>query len=245
MDNKIFTVSYSCDRIIKRMNIVIPALLLCMIGDYCIGAEPKDSTALGSISSSGWLTISDMRIGISNLFGSIGSVMYSIGAVEFIRFLLYKADKLQSKADRLWVKLYTAGLGIGCVSFMYFHISCGELIHHFNVLYDITGVDIQQTTDAWTRLFMTEAVPYVAFFAAFDLLTTIAWIVLIAKKLIPVSRWWILAAPLITAGIGTALDLLPLPFNGLNAGFESLGWMLMFICGIRYIKSETAKEISG
>ncbi len=216
---------------------VIPAMLLCIIGDYCIGAEPRGSTSLGGIASSGWLTISDMRIGISNLFGSIGTVMYSVGAIAFIVFLINRARDLQNKADRIWMYIYAAGLGIGCLSFMYFHISCGELIHHFNVLYDITGGDISKTTDAWTRLFMTEAVPYVLFFAAFDAVTTIAWTVIIAKKILPVSRWWILAAPLIMAGIGTALDLLPLPFSGINSGFESLGWMLMFVCGIRYIRS--------
>ena len=69
-------------------------------------------------------------------------------------------------------------------------------------------------------------------------MTTLAWIALIAGKTIPVSKVWILAAPLIMAGIGTLLDLLPLPFSGINSGFESLGWMMMFVCGIRYIRSE-------
>ena len=241
MDNRSYEIKCSYDKTIKRMNLVIPAMLLCMIGDYCIGAEPADSTSLGGIASSGWLTINDLRIGISNFFGAIGSVMYAIGAVEFIKFLLYKSDASENKTDRVWLKIYTAGLGIGCVSFMYFHISCGELIHHFNVLYDVTGGDTEKITDAWTRLFMTEAIPYVLFFAAFDVVTTISWIVLIARKIIPVSKLWILAAPLITAGIGTALDLLPLPFAGLNSGFESLGWMLMFVCGIKYIKGKMQK----
>ena len=238
--DRIFSIEHSYDKVIKRMNIVIPAMILCMIGDYCIGAEPRGSETAG-IMSMGWLTISDMRIAISNLFGAIGSVMYAIGAFEFISFLLYRAKSLTSKTDRLWVDIYTAGLGLGCVSFMYFHISCGELIHHFNVLYDLTGGDLDRITEAWNRLFSTEGVPYVLFFAAFDLMVTIAWVVLIVRKILPVSKWWILAAPLITAGIGTAIDFLPLPFQGFNAGFESLGWMLMFVCGIRYIRSEKKK----
>ncbi len=238
---KTFTTEHSYDTVIRHMKMVIPAMVLCMIGDYCIGAEPKGSEVIG-IMSTGWLTISDLRIGISNLFGAIGSVMYAIGALEFISFLLYRAKSLTSRADRTWVKLYTTGLGLGCVSFMYFHISCGELIHHFNVLYDVTGGDTAVMDGAWKRLFMTEAIPYVVFFAAFDLMTTVAWAALIAKRIIPVSKWWILAAPLITAGIGTALDFLPLPFSGMNSGFESMGWMLMFVCGIRYIKSEMTKD---
>ena len=31
--------------------------------------------------------------------------------------------------------------------------------------------------------------------------------------------------------------LIPLPFKGINSGFETLGWMLMFVCGIKLIKS--------
>ena len=30
----------------------------------------------------------------------------------------------------------------------------------------------------------------------------------------------------------------PLPFKGIGSGFESLGWMLMFIAGIKYINSK-------
>lgn len=243
MDNTTAVLTFDRGKTIKRMNIVIPALILCMIGDYCIGAEPRGSETLGGIASSGWLTISDLRIGISNLFGAIGSVMYAIGAVEFVKYLLIMAKAMQRKADRIWTYLYTSGLGIGCVSFMYFHISCGELIHHFNVLYEVTGGDIQKTTDAWTRLFMTEAVPYILFFTVFDALTTVAWAVLIWRRILPVSRWWIPAAPLVMAGIGTVLEIVPLPFSGINSGFESLGWMLMFICGIRYIRSEPDRNI--
>ena len=54
MDNRSFEIKCSYDKTIKRMNLVIPALLLCMISDYCIGAEPADSTSLGGIASSGF-----------------------------------------------------------------------------------------------------------------------------------------------------------------------------------------------
>ena len=239
--DRAFIIEHSYNKVLGHMKLTIPAFVLCIIGDYCIGAEPRGLETAGFISM-GWLTISDIRIAVSNLFGAIGTVMYAIGAFEFIGFLLYRARDYKNSTDRLWVNIYTAGLGLGCISFMYFHISCGEMIHHFNVLYDVTGGDIQRASDAWSRLFTTEAVPYVLFFAAFDVMTTVAWVVLIVRRIIPVSKWWILAAPIITAGIGTAIDLLPLPFSGFNSGFESLGWMLMFICGIGYIKKEMAKD---
>ena len=190
---------------IKGMQLIIPAMILCMIGDYCIGIEPRESTSLGSIASSGWLTIADWRITMSNLFGAVGSLLYAIGAVAFVKFLLERKRCLRNKKDKIWLNLYTAGLGTGCVSFMYFHIACGGLIHHFKVLYEVTNGDVQQATDVWTKMFLTEVLPFGLMFVAFDVISSIAWAALIIRKIIPVSKWWVTAAPLVMAGIGTLL----------------------------------------
>ena len=32
--------------------------------------------------------------------------------------------------------------------------------------------------------------------------------------------------------------ILPLPFNGFASGFESLGWIMMFLGGIRAIRND-------
>ena len=112
----------SDNKTIRAMQLVIPAMILCFIGDYCIGIEPADSTSLDSIASSGWLTIADWRIAVSNSFGMIGSLLYAIGAVAFVKFLLEQKDKLEQSVDKVWLNLYIASLGLGCVSFMYFHI---------------------------------------------------------------------------------------------------------------------------
>lgn len=220
---------------VKKMRLVIPAMLLCMVGDYCIGIEPRGSEPLGTFASSGWLTIADWRIAVSDFTGALGSILYAIGAVAFIRRLL-EAVRPPTRAGQVWLRLYIAGLGIGCVSFLYFHIACGGLIHRFKVLCELTGGALEQTTDAWLRMFYPEAVPFFLLFLAFDAVTSAAWAALIWLRVFPVSRWWILAAPLISVGIGTALELLPLPFAGINSGFESLGWMLMFVCGIGIVK---------
>ena len=57
----------------KRMLWIIPGLILAIIGDYCMGLEPKDSTAVSFMISSGWLTIADWRIALSNIGGLIGT----------------------------------------------------------------------------------------------------------------------------------------------------------------------------
>ena len=52
---------------------IIPGMLLAMIGDYCMGVEPLDSYAILGMISSGWLTIADWRIALSNIGGLIPS----------------------------------------------------------------------------------------------------------------------------------------------------------------------------
>ena len=50
------------------------------------------------------------------------------------------------------------------------------------------------------------------------------------------KKLWILAAPLIVAGIGYLLELLiPWPFNGFASGFESFGWNVMFVGGRKLV----------
>ena len=174
----------SDNKTIKAMQLVIPAMILCLIGDYCIGIEPADSISLGSIASSGWLTIADWRIAVSNSFGMIGSILYAIGAVYFAKFLLEQRDKLEQFVDKVWLNLYIASLGLGCVSFMYFHIACGGLIQHFKVLYEVTGGDIQMATDAWLKMFMPELIPFVIMFIGFDVIASLSWVVIILRKIL-------------------------------------------------------------
>ena len=64
-------------KITKRMLWIIPAMLLCIIGDYCMGLEPKDSVPVSFMISTGWLTIADWRIALSHIGGLIGTALYS------------------------------------------------------------------------------------------------------------------------------------------------------------------------
>ena len=44
---------------------------------------------------------------------------------------------------------------------------------------------------------------------------------------------------MLIAGIGFLLEtILPLPFNGFSSGFESFGWIVMFLGGIRAIRND-------
>ena len=229
-------------KIYKQMLWIIPGMLLAMVGDYCMGVEPKDSHAVSLLISTGWLTIADWRIAVSNIGGLIGTVCYTLAALPFARFLRAYLPACRSKADRRLVKLYIAGLILGVMSFLYFHIACGTLIHTYNVLYEAYGGDAALTEAMWRRSYLVQIVPYWATFIAFELAVLVGWIALIARGTFALKKAWILAAPLIVAGVGFLLEyLIPWPFNGFASGFESFGWMLMFFGG-RKLVSQAMQE---
>ena len=93
------------EKIYRRMLWVIPGMVLCMIGDYCMGIEPKDSVPIAGMISSGWLTIADWRIAVSNTGGLIGTVCYTLATLPFVDFLRFKlsdcgeTDALANIAD--------------------------------------------------------------------------------------------------------------------------------------------------
>ena len=225
------------EKITKRMLWIIPGLILAIIGDYCMGLEPKGSTAVSFMISTGWLTIADWRIALSNVGGLIGTVFYTIAAMSFIEYLKYKLSQCSDKWGRRFLKLYIAGLIWGCMVFIYFHLACGTLIHNYNVIYEAVQSNTARAVAAWNRSYTVQAVPYWVSFAVLGITSTGGWITIILKGVLPLKKLWVLAAPLLVAGIGFLLELiLPLPFNGFASGFESLGWIVMFLGGIRAVK---------
>ena len=224
-------------KIAKRMLWIIPGMILAIIGDYCMGIEPKDSTAVSFMISSGWLTIADWRIALSNIGGLVGTAFYTIAAMSFIEYLKVKLPQCCDKWGRRFLRLYIAGLIWGWMVFIYFHLACGTLIHNYNVIYEAAQGDTARAVAAWNRSYAVQAVPYWVSFAVLGITSTGGWITIILKGVLPLKKLWVLAAPLLVAGIGFLLELiLPLPFNGFASGFESLGWIVMFLGSIRAVK---------
>ena len=225
------------EKITKRMLWIIPGLILAIIGDYCMGLEPKGSTAVSFMISTGWLTIADWRIALSNVGGLIGTVFYTIAAMSFIEYLKYKLSQCSDKWGRRFLKLYIAGLYWGCMVFIYFHLACGTLIHNYNVIYEASQGDTARAVSAWNRSYAVQAVPYWVSFVVLGIASTGGWIAVVLKGVLQLKKTWVLAAPLLIAGIGFLLEwILPLPFNGFAAGFESFGWIVMFLGGIQAVK---------
>ena len=227
------------EKITKRMLWIIPAMILCIIGDYCMGLEPKNSTAVSFMISTGWLTIADWRIALSNIGGLIGTALYMVAALAFVRYLNEKLARCGDKWSRRFLKLYIAGLYWGCMVFIYFHLACGTLIHNYNVIYEAAQGDTARAVAAWNRSYTVQAVPYWVSFVVLGITSTGGWIAIILRGVLPLKKLWVLAAPLLIAGIGFLLEwILPLPFNGFASGFESFGWIVMFLGGIQAINQD-------
>ncbi len=231
------------EKVSRRMLWVIPAMLLAMVGDYCMGIEPKDSAALSGMISSGWLTIADWRIAVSNIGGLLGTVFYTLAALPFAAFLKTMLPGCRSKWDRRLLKLYIAGLILGVMCFLYFHIACGTLIHNFNLLHEAAGGDTELAAALWNRSYLVQIVPYWTTFFAFELAVLVGWIALILRGTFALVKIWILAAPLIVAGIGYLMEILiPWPFNGFVSGFESFGWIVMFLGGRKLVRKAIREQ---
>lgn len=227
------------NRIAKKMLWVIPGMILAMIGDYCMGVEPKDSVTISGMISSGWLTIADWRIALSNIGGLIGTICYTLAALPFVDYLRYRITNSDNKTDKRLIQIYIAGLVLGIMCFLYFHLECGTLIHNYHVIYDAAGGNTELAVAAWNRSYMVQVVPYWVTFFTFELAVLISWIALILRGTFELKKTWILASPLIVAGIGYLLEIaLPWQFNGFSAGFESFGWILMFLGGRQMVKKE-------
>ena len=230
-------------KVYRRMLWVIPGMLLAMIGDYCMGIEPTDSYAISGMISSGWLTIADWRIAVSNIGGLIGTACYALAALPFAAFLHSRLPLCRDKWDRRLMKLYIVGLILGVMCFLYFHLECGTLIHNYNLLQEAAGGNTALAVEMWNRSYRVQIVPYWVTFFSFELSILIGWIALIWRGTFALKKTWILASPLIVAGIGYLLEILiPWLFNGFVSGFESFGWMVMFFGGRKLVLQAIQKQ---
>lgn len=225
----------------QKIGLAIPAFLLAMVGDYLIGYEPWDVEPLGMIADTGWLTIADWRIALSNILGAIAVPLYFVAAREFIKLIESQNPKGKDKGKDCFLRLFRIGNYAGFLAFVFIHIACGLLILQFNAAYDVIG-DADKAMGIYLRIFCAEAVPFLLYLLVADLFTTIGWIGMIIKKVIPFSKAWIVATPLIIALVGQVFSALQIGFKGIDSGFESLGWLLMFIAAIKYANILEKKE---
>ena len=73
-------------------------------------------------------------------------------------------------------------------------------------------------------------------FIVCDGFATVAWIGMLLKRLFPVNRLAVICNPVIIALLGQLMNLIR---EGMDSGFESLGWLLMYlVCALKPVKKD-------
>lgn len=202
----------------QKIRLAIPAFLLSMIGDYLMGINSIGTTSSGEMV---WNVIPDWRLAVSSLLGAVCAALFAVAAIEAIKLLEQKYPDSKS------VRLFKISNWAGIISFMFLHIGICMLIMIYNAGFDAAGSEA--ATEMVWRVFGNIALPLGAFFIIADVGVTVAWFGLILKGKLDAPKWTVLLNPLVIALIGQLINLIPLPFFGIDSGFESLGWLLMYV----------------
>ena len=220
---------------------IIPAMILFLISDYCLGIEPADSSTVSGIVSTGWLNFADWRIVVSAVCGIVGTGFFAAAAVAFIKYLKNKSARCGTW-DRRFIRLYVAGLICACLTALYYRLASGMMIQSFNAVWQASGGNTEAAVAAWDQVNLIQSIPYFLTVAVVNLTVSFGWVALVFKGTLPVKKVFFLAAPLLAAGIGILLDsLITLPFDGIATGFESIGWLVMFLCARRAVQRDPMK----
>ena len=230
------------DKLASKMLWIIPAMILFLISDYCLGIEPADSNTVSGIVSTGWMNFAGWRIAVSNICGVVGTGFFAAAAVAFIKYLKDKSARCGSAWDRRFIKLYTAGLICACLSALYYRLASGMMIQSFDAAWQAAGGNTEAAVSAWERVNLIQSIPYFFTLAVVEITVSFGWIALVFKGALPLKKICFLAAPLPAAGVGILLDsLITLPFDGVATGFESIGWLVMFLCARRAVQRDPMK----
>ena len=202
----------------QKIGLAIPAFLFAMIGDYLMGINSIGTDRTGNIV---WNTIPDWRLAASAVLGAICTVLFAIAAIETIKMLENRCPNSK------YVKLFKLSNYAGIIFFTFIHISICMLLVVFNAGFDATG-SVNLASGMLFRVAKSIMLPLAVSFILSDVLVTVAWCTMVFRHEINLPKWTMILNPLIIAFIGQAFNLLPLPFFGIDSGFESLGWLLMY-----------------
>ena len=216
----------------NKILFAVYGMLIAMVGDYLLGfgtfsTSSSPDAYMGMTAN----VVPDWRYAVSSVLGFICAAFFAVGACELMRVM---EDKYNLKDAGLYKLFKIANWG-GILYFAFIHIGICMLPVVFNAGMEATG-DMVTSIDMTMRVLKSIAVPMVAGFVICDVFVTIAWIGLVVKKQIPVKPIAIICTPVITALLGQLMNLVA---EGLDSGFESFGWGLMYlVCALSLADKE-------
>ena len=198
------------------------SMALAMVGDYLLGFGTYDtSSAPNAYMGVEWNVIADWRLAVSSILGFSCVPFFYVGVKELLRVL----DEDYNIGDSSLYKLFKTANLAGVFYFAFIHIGICMLPVIFNAGMEVTG-DIPTSVGIVIRVLKSIAIPLAVSYIICDCFVTIAWIGMILKGMIPIKKIYIICNPIIIAVLGNLANYIA---SGLDSGFESLGWLLMYL----------------
>ena len=208
------------------------AMVLAMIGDYLLGfgtfSMTSDPNVPMGIAAN---VVPDWRYAISSILGFLCVPFFAVAVLELLKVMEKKYGLGKQKLYRLF-KIANWG---GILYFAFIHVGICMLPVVFNAGMEATG-DMAASIGMMLRVLKSIAVPMAVGFIVCDGFVTVAWIGMVVKGLLPVNRIALICNPIIIALLGQLMNLIA---EGLDSGFESFGWLLMYlVCAMELVGKE-------
>ena len=205
------------------------SMAMAMIGDYLLGYGTIEMTsAPGAYMGLAWIVVPDWRYSVSSILGFGCAALFAIAAVTLMRVMEGKHALGESRLYRLF-KIANWG---GILYFAFIHIAICMLPVVFNAGMEATG-DIPSSANMALRVAKSIAVPLVLGFIVCDGFVTVAWIGMVVRGMLPLKKAALIFNPIMIALIGQLMNYV---HHGLDSGFESLGWGLMYlVCAMKLV----------
>ena len=213
----------------QKILFCVYAMMLAMIGDYLLGF----GTFSFSDSSDAYMgmtanVVPDWRYAVSSVLGFICAALFAVAATELMKVMEKKYSLTESKLYKLFM---IANWG-GILYFAFIHIGICMLPVVFNAGMEATG-SLQTSIDMVLRVLKSIAVPLGLGFVICDVFAAIAWIGLVIKGKLPVGKIALVCNPVIISLLGQLMNYIA---EGLDSGFESFGWLLMYlVCALKLV----------
>ena len=197
-------------------------MLMAIIGDYLLGFGTFGMTT----SPGGQLEITanavpDWRYAASSMLGFLCVPLFAAAAMELLKVMQKRYGLEASK----FFRLFRLANWSGVLYFAFIHIGICMLPVVFNAGLDATG-DQQAAVGMMLRVAGSIAAPLALGFIACDVLAAVGWIGMVVKGALPLKKAALICNPVIVALLGQLMNLI---VEGMDSGFESLGWLLMYL----------------
>ena len=205
------------------------AMVLAIVGDYLLGFDTFSVTSdpdvpLGIAAN----VVPDWRYAVSSILGFLSVPFFAVAAVELLKVM----EKKYGLRDQRLYKLFRIANWGGILYFAFIHIGICMLPVVFNAGMEVTG-DMAASIGMMIRVLKSIAIPMVIGFIVCDGFVTVAWIGMVIKGVLPVRKIALLCNPLIIALLGQLMNVIA---EGLDSGFESLGWLLLYlVCAMKLV----------